>query len=472
MKSVRAVSSRVRTGQHEGVDSDEHPLAWLLHHRGWSATNYLARLDPIHRRLGYGSIHRHQRKRVSRWIREGVTPEEGIQRATAHLHHIPQEEITARPWPDWLRLACLTERDLLQAEWTTRAAADLLDRIAATGGPMDRRAFLVVTGVTPVLAQAAAAQPAAAQARGRRIGAATPELFERALAVLRRQDDQLGSGQVHATARAQLRLITDTLKHASYSEDTGRRLYAAAAEAARSCGWTAHDSGQHALAEEFYVLALRAATAGDDSVATANTLAFWAITRYSGGDPHGAVALADEALRHAGRFDSPRLEAVLHARRARAHAKAGEHNAAAHAQDAAFAAYDRARDRSPEEEPDAVYWVNLGELESWAATNAMNLGDPRTALAHFEAIPTAHHAEGYDHDAYPRAAALRLARTAEAHIALGDLDAAVYAAHRAIDRLGGVASTRSSSTLAALRGQLAVHHDTGVIQDFLHHTSA
>lgn len=453
------------------MDSDEHPLAWLLHHHGWSATNYLARLDPIHRRLGYGSIDRHQRQRVWRWIGRGVTPEEGIQRAMAHLHRIPEGEISARPWPDWLRLACLTERDLLQAEWTTQAATDLLDRIAAMGGPMDRRAFLVVTGVTPVLAQAAAAPPAAATAHGRRIGAGTPELFEHALAVLRRQDDQLGSGQVHATARAQLRLITDTLQHASYSQATGRRLYAAAAEAARSCGWTAHDSGQHALAEEFYVLALRAAAAGDDPVATANTCAFWAITRYSGGDPHGAVALADAALRYADRFDSPRLEAVLHARRARAHAKAGDPRAAARAQDAAFTAYDRARDRHVEEEPDAVYWVNLGELHSWAASNATNLGDPRTALAHFEAIPAAHQAEGYNHDVYPRAAALRLARTAEAHLALGDLDAAVHAAHRAIDHLGGVTSARSTSTLATLRATLATHQDTGVVRDFLARTA-
>jgi hypothetical protein len=447
-----------------------HPLAWLLHRHGWSATRYLARLDPIHHRLGYGHIARDQRKRVSRWIREGVTPEDGVQRAMAILHNIPEAEITARPWPDWLRLACLTQPDVLHAEWTAQAATDLLDHIAATGGPMDRRAFLVVTGVSPVLAQAAAAPPAAARPHGRRIGTQTPELFEQALAVLRRQDDQLGSGQVHATARAQLRLITDTLKDASYTQTVGRRLFSAAAEAARSCGWTAHDSGQHALAEEFYILALRAATAADDPVATANTCAFWAITRYSGGDPHGAVALAEEALHHAGRAGSPRLEAVLHARRARAHAKAGERRAAARAEQAAFAAYDRARDRSPEDEPDAVYWVNLGELESWAATNAMNLGDPARALTHFEAIPAAHQTEGHDHHAYPRATALRLARTAEAHIALGDLDTAVHTAHQAIEHLGGVTSARSTSTLSGLRTQLSAYRETAVVREFLDRT--
>ena len=335
---------------------------------------------------------------------------------------------------------------------------------------MDRRAFPVVTGVTPVLTRTAVARPAAARPRGRRIGPRTPESFDRALAMLRRQDDQLGSGRVHAAARAQLRLITGTLTTASCTETVGRRLYAAAAEAARSCGWTAHDSGRPGLAEEFYLLALRAAVAGDDPVAIANTLGFRAITRYSHGDPHGAVALAEEALRHAGRAGSPQLEAVLHARRARAYAKAGERRAAARAQDAAFAAYDRARDRGLAEEPDAVYWVNLGEIQSWAATNAMNLGGPRTALTHFAAIPAAQREEGHDPGACPRAAALRLARTAEAHLALGDLDAAVHAAHRAVDRLGGVASARGSSLLADLRNQLAVHQDTGVVRDFLHRT--
>jgi hypothetical protein len=190
----------------ENVETDEHPLIYLLHLNGWSATDYLTRLDAVHRRLGYGPICKKERKRVTRWTRYGVTPEPSAQKAMAALHGIPEEEITARPWPEWLKLSCLRERQLLDAEWNAQTTIELLDRVAATGGPMDRRGFLIVTGMTPVLAGAATAQPATARAHGRRIGKATPVLFDKSLAILRRQDDQLGSGQVHAsTSRFGLR---------------------------------------------------------------------------------------------------------------------------------------------------------------------------------------------------------------------------------------------------------------------------
>ncbi|MEU5158986.1 transcriptional regulator [Streptomyces sp. NPDC020875] len=448
---------------------EEHPLAYLLHRQGWSATKYLARLGAVHQRLGYGPIAR-DRKRVTRWTRGGVVPEMTAQRAMAVLHGVPEEEITARPWPEWLKLACVHDRAALDAEWVATTTIDLLDRLAA-GGPMDRRGFLVVTGIAPVLAGAAGAEPAIAVANGRRIGASTPALFEQSLALLRRQDDQLGSGQVHASARAQLRLITTTLKTTAYPADIGRRLYGAAAEAARICGWTAYDSGQQALAEEFYLAALRAAATADDHVVAANTQAFWAIARYSGSDPRGAIALVTDALSRTRNLGSPRMEAMLYARLARAHARAGEERASERALDAAFGAYDAARDRKPEDDQDCVYWVNLGELYSWAASNATDLRNPGEALTRYEAIPGAHRAEAYDGQAYPRAVALRLTRTAGAYIATGDLDGAVDTAGRAVEYMGGVSSARGTSGLTDLRAKLADHGSAPLVRDFLAQTA-
>ncbi|WP_344287779.1 hypothetical protein, partial [Streptomyces synnematoformans] len=347
------------------MEIDEHPLAYLLHRHGWTATAYLARLSAVHQQLGHGPLDVHQRKRVSRWIREGITPEPPVQQAMAHLHGVDPREITARPWPAWLTLACIREQQLVDAEWTADTTIELLDRVASTGGPMDRRGFLAATGVTPVLAGAATARPAAARnGHGRRVGAATPRLFEKALTVLRSQDDQLGSGQVHASARAQLRLITHTLKTASCNEGTRRGLYAAAAEAARICGWTAYDSGYLGLAEDYYIAALRSAASANDDAVAANTLAFWAILRYSNGDPAGAADLATDALSRTRRIGSPRMEAMLHARLSRAHARAGDARASHHAQEAAFAAYDRARDHSPDHDPPYVYWIDQGVMRS------------------------------------------------------------------------------------------------------------
>ncbi|MEU9609820.1 transcriptional regulator [Streptomyces sp. NPDC048057] len=450
---------------------DVHPLAYLLQLNNWSANDYLTRLDGVHRRLGYGPIAR-DRKRVTRWTRHGVVPEVPAQRAMAALHRIPEEEIVARPWPEWLKLACIHDRDLLEAAWNPTTTIEMLDHVATKGGlSMDRRGFLVVTGITAVLAGTLTAEPAGARFQGRRIGSSAPELFEQSLAALRRLDDQLGSSQVHASARTQLQLITTTLKTASYTESTGRQLYGAAAEAARICGWTAYDSGRHALAEEYYVAALRAAASAADPVVAANTLAFWAMMRYSGGDPRGAVDLATHALRHGRGIDSPRMEAMLYARLARAHARSGEHQASDRASDAAYAAYDRAGDQSWGEDPDCVYWVTLGELESWAASNATDLGRPAEALAHYEALSAAHRAEAHDARAYPRAAALRLTRTAGVHVAVGDLDGAVDSAREAVTHLGGVSSARGTSSLADLRAKLVAHRETPLVRDFLEQTA-
>jgi hypothetical protein len=452
------------------VESDEHPLRYLLHLHGWKATGYLTHLSPHYRRLGYGSLDTTQRKRVSRWLNEGVVPELPVQRAMAALHGVPQYEVTARPWPAWLALACIRDRALLDAPWTPQSTTTLLDRIAAFGDTMDRRAFALATAVSPLIAQAVTAGPAGAREHGRRIGASTPKLFEESLAVLRRQDDQLGSGHVYTCARAQLRVIASTLAQASYAETTGRRLYAAAAEAARICGWTAYDSGRHALAEEFYITALRAAASAGDPAVTANTLAFWAILRYSTGDPGGAADLVGGALRQAPAIGSARMEAMLHSRLGRAHAKAGDLAAADRAHGAAFAAYERALDRH-DEEPDCVYWVTLGELHMLAGSSALNLGEPRRALAHFGQASASVH-DRYQEDAFPRGAAIYLARDAEARVALGDLDGAVATAQRAVSHLGGVDSARGSSTLTDLRARFSAHRRVPAVRDWLEATAA
>ncbi|GAB2785080.1 hypothetical protein KDA82_36820 [Streptomyces daliensis] len=217
--------------------------------------------------------------------------------------------------------------------------------------------------------------------------------------------------------------------------------------------------------------AFRAAASANEGTVAANTLSFWAILRYSNGDPTGAADLATDALGRTRRTGLPCMEAMLHARLSRAHARAGDERACHRAQGAAFDAYDRARDRSPDQDPPCVYWVDLGELHSWAASNAMNLNHPRKALTHYESIPAAHRSEGYDSQAYPRAAALRLTRTAEAHIAVGDLDGALESAHQAVDHLGGVTSARGTSTLTGLRTQLAAHRSVPAVSEFLDRTA-
>ncbi|MFB7560338.1 hypothetical protein [Streptomyces brevispora] len=126
------------------------------------------------------------------------------------------------------------------------------------------------------------------------------------------------------------------------------------------------------------------------------------------------------------------MTAMLHARACRAHAHAGDTRAADRSANAAMDTYARVAD------PACVYWFNLSETHQLLGSSALNLGNPRQALRHFQDAATAHHSEGEanDGDAFPCGHATYLARLAEVHLDLGDINAAVDTAHTAVARMG------------------------------------
>lgn len=66
----------------------------------------------------------------------------------------------------------------------------------------------------------------------------------------RHMDDEHGGGALLEMLHADLRFVTELLKHGSYKEEVGRSLYAAAGELARLAGWAAFDSDHHAAAQQ------------------------------------------------------------------------------------------------------------------------------------------------------------------------------------------------------------------------------
>ncbi|MEV6425048.1 transcriptional regulator [Streptomyces sp. NPDC051662] len=448
-----------------------HPLAYLLWKRGMTNEAYLFRVAEQHRRMGYGQMG-YRKEKASRWVSGEHAPTLRTQFAMAALEKISPEAVLAHGWPGWLLLAVPDDHPVFTAPWTTTATVHALE---IAGGPVDRRKFLITTSVTlgSTITQWSGAVPAgAATTGGRRIDHSVPDRFERRLDDLRHLDDHMGSGDVYEAARTEVRLITSTLKNASCTEDVRRRLLGAAAEASRSAGWTAYDSGQIAAAERHYVTALRSAASAADPVVGANTLAFWAIQQYSTGNPRGAIDLVEAALTQAPRIGSARMTAMLHARACRAHARAGDARAAARSANAALDTYAHAG--AIADDPSCVYWFNLGETYQLLGSSALNLGDPKQALRHFRDASTAHSAEGeaYNGDDFPRGHAIYLARLAEAHLALGDVDAAVDTAHTAVSRMGGVTSARGSSTLDDLRLKLSRRRGVPAVANFLNYTAA
>lgn len=421
---------------------------------------FLRRLAVQHEALGFGSMATRPEK-ISRWKR-GVRPDRYAEMAMAALLGVKAEQVRRMGWPDWLRTALDADQVLLTAPWTPAGALAALDHLGEPN-TMDRRAALFTGGAltAAALANWASASPATAalSLKRPRVTDRSTVLIEGRLAALRQLDDEIGSTETYALARAERASITTVLRTRSYSETVGRQLFAAAVEASRICGWCAFDSGEMALAEHHYMGAARAAASAQDPVATANLFAFWSMARYSEGDTSGALACTEEALKNARRTDSPRMLAMVHARAARAHAKAGEAGASRRAEQAAFEAFEEAG--PAEGEPACVYWINRAELHAWAASNASDLNDPSRALAHYAAIAA------IQEDGYPRSRALRLSREADAYLALRDVDAAVHAAGQAVEAMNGVTSQRGSSILHGMRSRFLAHRQVPVVRDFL-----
>ena len=442
---------------------ERHPLTTLLARNNWTAAAYLHRVAARHRALGFGAMAT-RREKLTRWTRSGTIPQRSAQLAIASLHGIDPAEVDRRGWPDFLLLALDDDRVIVESPWTPAGTVEVLMTV---GAPVDRRGFLMTStsALAAALAQWTTATPATASmaTSGRRIGLETAELFDTRLAALRHLDDTVGARQVYDAAMVELRLITDTLIRASYSTATAHRLFACAAEAARLAGWCAYDAGRHASAERHFITSLRAAGNAQDTTLGAITLAFWANLRYTAGDPRSALHLIDGALADRRRISSPRVLALLHARAARAHSTAGEPAAAWRQVDAAFAAYAAAR--LAEEDQPSLYWINHGELHQFAASSALTLGEPKRALEHFTAATTHH--DPYDTTREARGTAIYLARQAEAHLALGDVDSALDVANQVIGTVGGVDSVRATSASNDLRNSLSTHQHIPAIRELL-----
>jgi hypothetical protein len=279
---------------------------------------------------------------------------------------------------------------------------------------------------------------------------------------LRRLDDELGSGEVHRLARGELLYTVTLIKTGRYSGTSLDRLFSMAAEAARQVAWSAFDQGRPGTAQRYFDGSLRASAIAGDPLSGAYALSFAAIQCYS--TPHQAqraVSLLETAREKVKHMATPRMEAMLAARTARALSKAGEGKECARQLAIARAALDRG---VHDDDPKTLYWVDYGEIEMIAGSSALQLGDPDEALRCFEAAMGAAYPGD---DEYPRSHAIYLARAAEAHLARHDLDAAVASARHAARCLGIVDSARSASELAGLRSLLAAHTGHRGVREFL-----
>src|SRR5437868_4866508 len=191
---------------------------------------------------------------------------------------------------------------------------------------MDRRGFVILSGLTltTLLYDWLTTEPEIVHATigsGRCVNDALIDRIGERITDLQRADDTLGGGDLIGEAEAHLALVTRLLSETSRTQTQTGRLYAQAADLARMAGWMRFDAGQHAAAQRYFHAALRAAHISGDRLLGANILAFAAIQQYSVGNPHDADTMIRTAQAAVRGRSTPTVDAMLHARRARAPAK-------------------------------------------------------------------------------------------------------------------------------------------------------
>ncbi|MFE3196285.1 helix-turn-helix domain-containing protein [Nocardia sp. NPDC059240] len=185
--------------------------------------------------------------------------------------------------------------------------------------------------------------------------------LENAARIFREWDDQHGGGLRRMAVVGQLNEVNDLIKQSQPGE-LRRRLRGVQAHLAETAATMSWDSGYQALAQRYYVLAVRAAHAASDSAFAANALAGMARQLLCLGRASDALELVRLAQDHAARGATPTVHAMLRTREAWAYANLGRPSAF-------HRTWDRAGDdmaaSTPDDDP---HWIGYFDRAEFAGT--------------------------------------------------------------------------------------------------------
>ncbi|MGH3896910.1 MAG: hypothetical protein ACRDTA_01400 [Pseudonocardiaceae bacterium] len=359
--------------------------------------------------------------------------------ATGPLHYVPADHGLDQPWNPGGAVAALAS--VVNADF------------------MERRHFVALTGLTlTAVAHQWLFDPArvAASVLGKRVDHALVDDLERVAEARRRMDDALGGGTLLPSVREDLRLVVAMLGNAAYTEDVGKRLHAVAAEFGRIAGWLAFDSEQPALAQRYFLAAVRAAHVSGDRAIGANILGFMGVQAAQSASPNDAVTLAESALR-AERELTPAVAGSLYGRLAVGAAHIGDATASQRAQDRAFELLGRS---VAENEPPWIYWFTEADARGLAGESLLALGRPG------EAEPHLRRAVGLLGPGFSRDRALWLCELASARLAMGFLEQACATATEAAVLIHRLNSPRDQRKLTDFRSAAAPYARSAAVREF------
>ncbi|MFI2645877.1 MFS transporter [Streptomyces sp. NPDC018610] len=414
---------------------------------------------------------RYDKTSVARWVSKGMVP----QGAAPHLiaaaigqklgRPVPLHEIglaDADPAPE---VGLAFPRDVGQAvkSATELYRLDLAGRRAGSGGIWQSLAgsFAVTAYATPASrwlitpADSSVAREAnTAEASGApiKVGHSDVQKLREAAEDARRWDSKYGGGDWRSSMVPEcLRVEAAPLLLGSYSDEVGRALFGASAELTRLAGWMAFDTGQQEAAQRYYIQALRLARAAADVPLGGYVLASMSLQATYRGFGDEGVDLAQAALERNRGLATARTMSFFRLVEARAHARAGDAQAAG----AALKAAEGWLERSREGDNDPT-WLGFYGYDRFAADAAecyRDLKAPRQVRRFTEQAlskPT---------EEFVRSHGLRLVVSAVAELESGNLDAACEQGVRAVEVAGRISSARTTEYVKDLLHRLEPYGD-------------
>lgn len=419
---------------------------------------------------------RYDKTSVARWVSKGMVPQGAaphlIAAAIGHKlgRPVPLHEIglaDADPAPE---VGLAFPRDVAAAvkSATELYRLDLAGRRAGGGGIWQSLAgsFAVSAYATPasrwLITPAdssverppeSAADPASAPGEAlQRVGHSDVHKLREAAEDARRWDSKYGGGDWRSSMVPEcLRVEAAPLLLGSYSDEVGRALFGAASELTRLAGWMAFDTGQQEAAQRYYIQALRLARAAADVPLGGYVLASMSLQATYRGFGDEGVDLAQAAIERNRGLATARTMSFFHLIEARAHARAGDAQAAGAALKAAEGWLERARDGDNDPQ-----WLGFYSYDRFAADAAecyRDLKAPRQVRRFTEQAlsrPT---------EEYVRSHGLRLVVSAVAELESGNLDAACAQGLRAVEVAGRISSARTTEYVRDLLHRLEPHGD-------------
>ncbi len=294
-------------------------------------------------------------------------------------------------------------------------------------------------------------------ANGRRVGRGDLEAVREMVAAFSRIDQRHGGG--HARTAVVQYLITDVSNylHGRFIDDHVRNdMFSAASELAYLAGWTAFDNSEHAVAQRYFVSALKLAAEANNPPTAGHALrgmAYQAVDLGHGAQAVGLIEAAMEGKRYS--LASSRERSMFGAQLARSQAAAGRHKAAAAA--LARAESDLASDRSRTEEPGRLFIFGEADLTFQRAYTLRDFGDLHGAAREFRRSVRIRNST-----AFARVHVVTLGELASLQVRQGAVEEACATWSRALDAMDGIQSARTRRVASDMRQALSPLRRRGI----------